>query len=135
MNKFDCDRFVRGAEEVDRKRIVIKRVLRSIEARVGKKMPANYLGCCRSKTMCEHQFAGFCISFAQGNSCYTFKISSQDKTDTSWWNSGGYADNMPANVVVLLHAELSVIAEKIDLALPKAGLAEHFQFFSDQARD
>jgi len=132
MNNIDCERFIRGAEEIDRKRRVITRVITTVEALLCQKTVIASHKWKYQETVLKIPIGGlfFVIKYSKrGLDCCILDDQGQDHL---WWGSTNYADSIPAKVVPIVYKNLSEIVEKIAEAFPKAGIYSYFEFFSKQ---
>ena len=136
MNKFDCDRFVRGAEEIDRKRAVIKRVITTTQSLLNKDpkdvvlrykpdqvvfqlfLGTNNLSIAIIRAPVE---GGLWIHVLGTNNEHLFRFGN------SWENN-----TLPLNLVPAVYLGLSRVIEDIHHEFPWVGIAEHFDFFCEQ---
>ncbi|MFA6098009.1 MAG: hypothetical protein WCV50_04385 [Patescibacteria group bacterium] len=133
--KIDCERFVRGCEEIDRKRKVITRILTSVESLLSKSAVIKGNKWKFGQIILEIPFGEYVFSISHHKGFLTGEIHNDklDTPNTGWWGTTDYADAIPASVVPIVYASLQHIVEEIDKALPQAGIRVHFEFFSSQA--
>lgn len=130
MTSIDCSLFIKGEENIDRKKHEIDKVLKTITNLLNSKKHEKKWK--SGKIMFEMQIGNY---FFQIKDCGGFKYCDflyRDKSDTCWWARLDVND-FPASVVPMVHKNLSNIVENIDDKLPEFGIKKHFQFFIDQA--
>jgi len=132
-NNVDCERFVRGADEINRKRQVITRVISTLESMLNS---FSFKGC-------SWKFQQVILAIPLDNLTFSWvhtkKYLGGEFTDQNgirqfhWWGTVNRADGIPAHVVPTVYDHLSMIVEKTDEAFPSVGILAHFDFFSKQA--
>ena len=135
MNKIniDCERFIRGAEEIDRKRKIITRIITTVEALLNQKIVISNHQWNYHETVLKIPIGEFSFVIVHSKKTLGCEILDNQGKNHLWWGSTNYAESIPVWVVPTVYANLSAIVEKIDETLLEARIRPHFNFFSKQA--
>ena len=131
MNNIDCERFVRGAQEIDRKRLVITRIISTVESLI--KEISWRPGWKYEKTLFEVPCEGFFYAVRCSKRSLDIHLLDVKHEYRGWWGTTERANAIPASIVPLVYAHLEEIVEKTDEAFPEAKIRSHFEFFMRQA--
>ena len=136
MNKdqIDCERFIRGADEINRKRQIITRVITTVESKLNLSSLKKDRHFKYKQIVLEiplNKF-GFILVCNKSTICGEFVDQNGDR-QFRWFGTTNRADGIPAYAVPTIHNHLSKIVEKTDETFPNAGIRAHFDFFSKQA--
>ncbi len=132
-NQFDCELFVKGCEEIDRKRYVIKRVINSVIALLNKTDLAKK----DSKLIKPTRV----LTIPFGNLSFVLEVSlkkfigillKNNKVLSATGTFGGI-EAVSATEVPIVCKNLAEVVKGLCNQYPSAGILEHFKFFSEQA--
>ncbi|MDO8469682.1 MAG: hypothetical protein Q7S84_01500 [bacterium] len=128
----DVERFITGADEINRKRRVITRIITTITSLLeGSGVVWEF-----QETICHFQLASNpgMVRFIAGKKAGFIARSRSimvEFAESSWWFN--YGDSIPAHAVPAVYNTLPAIVEGVDAAVPVAKIKKHFEFFINQA--
>lgn len=129
LNIVSVESFIKGSDEINRKRDVIVKVIGIIQKLI------------RNKTSREWSYGDYIVSVSMSNSI-KFGIRAMEKCGADlkmraiavefsgrrWWEHG-----IPYDAVPMIYDRLPDIIEATIKAVPETGLADYFLFFMGQA--
>lgn len=139
MKTAEIEKFIRGCEEIDRRRVVITRVMRMIESLLGKEVYARDIlpgGIVLNISITEEITLE--LKVGEKNSSYSRKIiacfylskETPRERKLIWDN---YGKSIPLRYVSAVYESLGKIVKRVDENVPGAGIKECFNFFIKEA--
>jgi len=124
---------MKGAQEIDRQKMVIKRILGAINSLI-KKIDIRKKHWKYREVILEIPFDELFFQLSCSKRDLSMEILNKNRDDNLWWATENNADRIPVWAVPIIYNNLSDIVSKLDKFLPEAGIFEHFQFFMRQAK-
>lgn len=133
--KIDCERFCRGADELNRKRSVITRVITTLEPLLERTTALQNRQLRDKEVVLRLEIEGLCFVIVHCKKARSLSIRLLDSNgkDHLWRGSVNYADAIPAQFVLIVYNNLSRLVEEADRSFPEAKIYEYFAFFSRHA--
>lgn len=142
MSKIDCERFVRGAKEIDRKRELISRIMGTLGALLNKgvNIKDRHWGFREGILTIPVGEFNLLLLHSKGNLRFELHSSAVRHSHnlriqlnpSAVSYSVDERNPVPARITPLVYEHLSHIVEEVDAAFPEARIREHFDFFSGQ---